>query len=412
MRSGIYDYIENELICRYINERYWEMIGREKCDLSSISVLEFVQSEDRAYLLRIIRQGILHGGKMECDIHILHGNGRYIPFHLTGNSVRQDKEKLTIYVIYMPIPEQELPFREMLPVALKTMMASSTDLSFIKDRTLTYVCATRAFARMAGFSDEEEIIGKTDYELFDKALAEQFREDDKRVMRTGQPIIDYMERLPDQDGVSHYSSTSKYLLKDAAGNIIGLYGIGRDVTENKEAFERLKLLTDSMPGGLATYEIMPDKVKAVFLSEGVYTLSGYQRGDYGLANHDPLSLVFEEDLPEMQRQLSAFAESGASVDCTYRLYLKEGGYKWINLKGVEAERSENGVLMNAVLFDVTEAQTATLKLKTLERENWKRYEQELQLRKELIRNSVLYYQLTLPRASLKSIVLNIRMSVG
>lgn len=393
--AGIYEYEKGKLRCRYLNKRYWELVGRSSYDFEMKSFFDVVQLEDRVYLLRVIQEGILHDGNMECDIHIKDGNDKYIPFHLNGNVVKREIGYLTIYVTYTPIPESEVSFREMLPVALETMMSSSTDLAFIKDRTLTYVCATKAFAQMVGFSDEREVIGKTDFDLFVRDIAVKFREDDQKLMKNGKSLIDIVERLPDKDGAPRYSSTSKYLLKDTNGNIVGLYGVGRDITENKEAFERLKLLTDSIPGGLATYEVSPDRVRTLYLSDGVYALSGYEKGDYNLGELDPTSLIIEEDLPMMRKQILELVEHGTPIDCTYRIRQKEGDCKWINLKGAEAERSGSRVNINAVLFDVTEAHIAELKLEAMERENRKRYEQELQLRRELIKNSIMYYQANL-----------------
>lgn len=394
--AGIYKVFHGKIKAVYRNKRYLELLGRSSEKEMNEPILSYIQLEDRAYMLRVLQESILHDGRMDCEIHILHSSGRYLPFHIVGNIVKRDTHMNMIYVTFTPIEEREISFREMIPVALKVVMASSTDLSFVKDRTLTYVCASRAFANMVGYDDEAEIIGKTDYDLFEKGLAEKYRADDQNLFRDGKSIIDFVENIPSKDGTTRYASTSKFLLKDSVGNIIGLYGIGRDITENKEAFERLKLLTDSIPGGLATYELSSQEVRTLYLSDGIYKLTGYTKEEYMAVRGDnPLQFIREEDLPVIWKQIESLLNQKEPIDCTYRLIQKEGGYRWINLKGTEADRQDNCVIINAVLFDVTETITSSMRLREMERENWNRYEHELQLRKELIRDSIFYYQLNL-----------------
>lgn len=110
-------------------------------------------------------------------------------------------------------------------------MKESTDLSFVKDSDLHYVCCSHAFAVMAGLPNESDVEGKTDYDLFESTLAGQYRADDHRLIRTKQALIDYVQPFPGPDGGLRYAVTSKYLLYDPSGNIIGIYGIGRETEE-------------------------------------------------------------------------------------------------------------------------------------------------------------------------------------
>lgn len=130
-----------------------------------------------------------------------------------------------------------LPLEEFLLVTLHSFLENSPDLIFVKDINLRYIAASRVFANMAGYASGDELSGKSDYEIFDRKLAEQYTIDDKYVLESGVPIIDHMEPLPDMKGRKRYSSTSKYLIRDGDGTVIGIYGVGRDVTDRIELEE-------------------------------------------------------------------------------------------------------------------------------------------------------------------------------
>lgn len=130
------------------------------------------------------------GKEQEGELRVLHGDGHYIPFLVRGNIIKYKSGKMTLYVTYTSIAEDALTFRKMLPVALETMMSSSQDLSFVKDRSLTYVCASKAFAKMVGLEHEREVIGKTDYDIFSKELADKYTADDRSLLSSGKSIID------------------------------------------------------------------------------------------------------------------------------------------------------------------------------------------------------------------------------
>lgn len=393
--AGIYEYHGGQIKCIYLNERYWQLVARQEEGTDKTSVLDFVQLEDRAHLLHVLQKGIMNNQRLECDIHILHGSGKYIPFHLIGNIVRQDSKNCTIYVTYTPISESEITFREMIPVALDAVMASSSDIAFVKDRTLSYVCVSHTFATMVGYLDERDIIGKSDYDLFDKALAEKFRGDDQGMIRSSKSMIDCIEHLPSEDGSMRFMSVSKYLLRDQTGMIVGIYGVARDITQAREAYRRLRLLTDNIPGGLATYEIYEGRVKTIYMNEGVYTLIGYTKEEYDTTIGDPLSFVLEEDIPKLRSVFQDHLLNRDPIDTVFAIKRKQGDFRYINLKCTLADYSEASIRVDAVLLDVTEVQIAQNRLRMLEHENRRRYEHELQLRKELIRNSILYYQLNL-----------------
>ncbi len=115
--------------------------------------------------------------------------------------------------------------------AFRAMLENTIDMMFVKNANSVYVAASMPFVRMVGKETAEEIIGKTDLEIFENAeLAERYLADDKKLLSEGKNLIDYIEPITDDDGHARYGSTSKYILRGEKNEIIGILGITRDIT--------------------------------------------------------------------------------------------------------------------------------------------------------------------------------------
>ena len=114
---------------------------------------------------------------------------------------------------------------------MKDLLDSWPDAIFFKNRIGELILVNNAHA-MGMRSKFVDVIGKTDRDLFSKEEADLMIKDDEYVMTTGNPIIDKVEYITFGDGTRHYVSITKVPRKDEYGNIIGLMGISRDVTDN------------------------------------------------------------------------------------------------------------------------------------------------------------------------------------
>ena len=129
---------------------------------------------------------------------------------------------------------------------LKTLMDHLPYAIYFKDRDSRFIAVSRALTQAFGKKDPAEIIGRTDHDFFSKEHAEGALADERKIVRTGKPIVDYEEKetWPDRDDT--WVSTTKMPLRDAQGKIIGTFGISRDITEKKRAAERLAKLTEEL----------------------------------------------------------------------------------------------------------------------------------------------------------------------
>lgn len=122
---------------------------------------------------------------------------------------------------------------------LRTLIDNLPDCIYIKDIDTRKVMANAGDLKNLGFKTEAEVLGKTDYDFFPEEIASSLYFDDKEVL-DGNPIINREEQIIMQNGEARWLLTTKIPLRDTAGEIIGLIGIGRDVTSQIEAEIKLK----------------------------------------------------------------------------------------------------------------------------------------------------------------------------
>lgn len=123
---------------------------------------------------------------------------------------------------------------------LRTVVDNLPDFIFVKDAESRFILNNVAHLRLLGAADSRDASGKTDLDFFPKELAMQYHEDDKVVCRSAQALVNREEQVVDRAGRHYWFLTTKVPLKDAEGKTIGLVGIGRDITERKQANERLR----------------------------------------------------------------------------------------------------------------------------------------------------------------------------
>jgi serine/threonine-protein kinase len=120
---------------------------------------------------------------------------------------------------------------------LQAIADHSTAVIFAKDTQGRYILVSRWFERIFHLR-QEEIVGKTDLDLFSRELAEIFQTNDRRVLEAGKPL-EFEELAPHDDGMHTYISL-KFPIRDANGEPYAVCGISTDITDRKRAEEALR----------------------------------------------------------------------------------------------------------------------------------------------------------------------------
>ncbi|MGD1089683.1 MAG: PAS domain S-box protein [Verrucomicrobiota bacterium] len=139
---------------------------------------------------------------------------------------------------------------------LRTVIENLPDAIYAKDAAARKVLANSADLKNYGCKIETEALGKTDFDLFPKEIAEKFFQDDQLVLQKGRKIVNREEKAVRPNGEEFWLLTTKVPWRNTAGNIIGLVGIGRDITAIKEAEAKLdqvhkQLMNASRQAGMA-----------------------------------------------------------------------------------------------------------------------------------------------------------------
>jgi PAS domain S-box-containing protein len=123
---------------------------------------------------------------------------------------------------------------------LHSLLQNIPDAVYFKDRQSRFVRVSKGI-HLEGLQDPRDAIGKTDFDFFSHEHAQQAFDDEQQIMGTGAPIIDKVERETYATGrPDSWVSTTKVPLYDQDGNIAGLVGISRDVTERLAAQEAIR----------------------------------------------------------------------------------------------------------------------------------------------------------------------------
>ncbi|MDD5014883.1 MAG: diguanylate cyclase, partial [Atribacterota bacterium] len=116
---------------------------------------------------------------------------------------------------------------------LRALMDNVPDFIYFKDEKNRFVKVNKRSAEDRGITPED-FIGKTDFDIFTEEVAKKCFADDDRVIKTGKPLINKIEKITYLNGIERWFSATKVPRYDEKGQIIGTIGVARDITERKQ----------------------------------------------------------------------------------------------------------------------------------------------------------------------------------
>ncbi len=139
---------------------------------------------------------------------------------------------------------------------LGALMGGSEDVIYFKDLESRFIRCSEAMARLFNVKSAKELVGKRDSDFFSHEHASEAFKDEQKIIRDGEPILGKAEKETWPDGRVTWALTNKMPLRQAQGEVVGTFGISKDITPIKVAEAKLdqvhkQLLEASREAGMA-----------------------------------------------------------------------------------------------------------------------------------------------------------------
>lgn len=304
--------LDNDGLITYWNNSATTILGYSRAEVTgknfhdAISPKRFHDQYQKAFQrFQTSGEGAVIGKTIE--LMALHKNGTEFPVELSLSAIKIDGKWCSVGILHN-ITERKYAEEEMKrnQILLRTLIDNLPDTIYVKDKEGRKIVANESDWKLMGYNSEAEVIGKTDLELFNPEIGMRGYNDDMEVITNARPVT-HEENFIDPEGNVRWLNTTKIPLRDGHSNVVGLVGIGNDITNRKSA--ELKLLRQ-------TEELRETNAeKDRFFSIIAHDLRSPFNGFLGLLN------MMEENFQNMSLlQLQQYIRSiGVSANKLYNL---------------------------------------------------------------------------------------------
>ncbi len=191
---------------------------------------------------------------------------------------------------------------------LTALLDHIPDTIYFKDAQSRFIRINQAQANALGIDSPDQAIGKTDFDFFAKDMAKEAYDDEQRILKTGEALIRKVEKVKRPDGWYRWMSVTKVPFRDKKGQIAGMIGISRDITEFRQAREELEKKNKKLNEAKRMAE-EATRARSEFLANMSHEIRTPMNGVLGMAN-----LLLQTDLTDEQKEYAqVIRNSGDSL---------------------------------------------------------------------------------------------------
>lgn len=242
----------------------------------------------------------------------------------------------------------------------KAFMDNSPAVAFVKDEEGRFIYINQPFKSFFNV-DPDDLVGKTDFDLWPEETAAQLREHDRAVLRSGR-TLEAVEMVPAPDGTLRPWLTLKFPLRDKGGRLC-LAGMAVNITELRRAeeelrrvSERLQLATRAAGIGIWDWDVVQDKL---VWDDATYGLFGVREEDFGGAYDAWAGTLAPEDFERITADVRAALRGERVYDTEFRVVWPDGSVHYLKADGqVFWDEAGRPLRMVGVNYDITERKQA------------------------------------------------------
>jgi len=252
------------------------------------TVHEILPKEQADYIVAKIRTALQSGEVVHSEYSLQIG-GKEIWFASNASRLSEN----TVMWVAHDITERKQAEEKLEDerILLRTLIDNLPDRIYVKDTQGRKIISNIADWQASGGKTMEDIIGKTDYDTYPPELAAGYWALDKTVIDSGMLVINREEPGLDCQGNPVQILTSKMPLRDGQGKVVGLVGIGRDITEQKQAEEEIRQLNTHLEQRVeARTSELRDALEQLARQEKLAVL-GQMAGSVAHELRNPLSII-------------------------------------------------------------------------------------------------------------------------
>ena len=212
-----------------------EIIGKVDADLFPAKMAELYSADDQRVLL--------HGETLHNIEESRDRTGAIRWIERIKCPICDDDGNITgLQLVFWDVTDrvqarEELDFERHL---LNTMLVNLPDSIYFKDLESKFIRISTAMAKKFGFQSSDDVLGKTDADIFTAEHAEAALSDEMQIIETGEPLVDRIEKETWRDRNDSWCISTKMPFHDSEGRTIGTFGISRDITELVQSQKELK----------------------------------------------------------------------------------------------------------------------------------------------------------------------------
>ncbi len=285
---------------------------------------------------------------------------------------------------------------------LNNLMNFSPDYIYFKDKQSRFIRISKTMAKSFGFKKPEDAVGKSDFDLFTDEHARPAYNDEMKIIKTGKPIVDKIEKETRSDGRITWVSTTKMPLVNELGETIGTFGVSSDITHLKELETKAgeveeqsrKLQDDLLKETALLNNLMnfcPDYIyfkdkqsKFIRISKAMAKSFGFKKPEDAIGKSDFDLFTDEHARPAFRDEMKIIKTGKPIVDKIEKETRSDGRITWVTTTKMPLVDKKGKIIGTfGVSSDITKVKNLEIRSSEVEAKS-KKLQQELKKATELI----------------------------